>query len=383
MNPRNHLLAPLVLSLPLVGCGEDDSSRAAREPLSFVTFNAGLLAQSQNVEQRMQRIAQDLPSLDADVICLQEVWQPEHVQTITSAVKADYPHAHWSVTAASGSSNCTQTESDLLIGCISAKCPGIEASGMALCAVANCANEYAAVSAGCQQCVLANQTQPPTTIAATCTATGSGSTAYSNQNGLVLLSKHEFIAKDFQALESSFGDRGVLYAQIESSLLPGLHLFCTHLAATLSGVTYPGPHGTWAGERTVQIHALTAYAKSKQQSGTTTVALGDMNTGPTLGSVVGEDPECFTQLDAAGLKAPYLSSSTARCTFCSDNTIIDSTSGVDVLIDHVLFSNLPKNTTTQAKRVFDDPIRLDVAGSAVDTFRSDHYGLMVTAHPKP
>lgn len=381
MNPCKSQLPSLVLSTLLAGCGGDDTDAAAL-PISFVTFNAGLLAQSQNVEARMQTIAHDLPTLQADVVCLQEVWQPEHVQAITAAVKADYPYAHWSVASASGSSSCTQAESDLLIGCINTKCPSVDASGIALCAVANCANEYASVGASCQQCVLANQTLPPTTIVANCTAGSSSANAYVNQNGLVLLSKHEFESKDFLALESSFGDRGVLYARLETKLMPSLHLFCTHLAATLSEVTYPGPHGSWAGERDVQINALAAYVQSKQKAGSTAVALGDMNTGPALGAVVGEDPECFAHLTEVGLTAPYLSSGTAQCTFCSDNTIINSTSGVDVLIDHVLFSDLPRNLSTKAKRVFDDPIHLNVAGSPVDTFRSDHYGVKVTVSPK-
>jgi endonuclease/exonuclease/phosphatase family metal-dependent hydrolase len=312
---------------------------------------------------------------------LQEVWQPEHVNMLVSTVKADFPYAHWSVTAGDGSYGCSQTETDLLVGCINEKCAEVELTAMAGCAVKNCANEYAAVSKGCQRCVLANQTQPPTAIAANCQSSDPNAVAYENQNGLLLLSKHPLKFAEYLGMESSLGDRGVLLARVETGLLPAVDLFCTHLAATLTEVSYTGPYGTWEGERAVQIAALGESLRDKVQNAHTAVVMGDMNCGPGSDDLIAEDSAGFGQLLAVGLQAPYLDSGDAQCTYCSDNTAMSNSGTLGVMIDHVLFSNLPDTTANATRRFFDDPVTLDIGGEAVEAFRSDHYGLMVTVSP--
>jgi endonuclease/exonuclease/phosphatase family metal-dependent hydrolase len=369
------LAGSVLLALFGLGCSGNDSSSAP--PVSFATFNTALVAQAENVEARLEATGRDLPKLNADVVCLQEVWQPEHVDALVEALKDDYPYAHWSAKASEASYGCNQTETDSLIGCIDAKCANVASSGMALCAAANCANEYAAVSKGCQKCVLDNQTLSPATIATNCQSVDPNATAYENQNGLVLLSKNALKSKDLLVLKSSFGDRGVLFARVETELLPTVDLFCTHLAATLGEVTYAGPYGSWSGERAVQINELAEFMQVKQQSDQVGVVMGDMNCGPEADGVVGEDAAGFESLLEIGLDVPYLEGNDLGCTFCSSNTVTGGNTP-DVMIDHVLFSELPKAHVLKSQRVLDKPITVKVDGQNVETYHSDHFGVMVT-----
>jgi endonuclease/exonuclease/phosphatase family metal-dependent hydrolase len=368
----------------LGACSETESDTDASTDglaVSFLTFNTALIAQTGNLEARLDVIAADLPKTNADAVCLQELWQPEHLEAFASRVKSDYPYAHWSVRESGESSGCTKDETATLIGCLTEYCSEVAADQMTACAVTNCANEFTGVSTGCQNCVLNNQALPPTEIATTCESSESKTTAYENQSGLLLLSKYPLKKKDYLALESSFGDRGVLSATIETELLPSVNLFCTHLAATQSGIEYPGEYDSWAGERAVQIDRTIKLMDDRKTNKSTSVLMGDLNCGPGGDGFEGEDTDGFSRLLDAGFTADYLDSTTTKCTFCKDNDLVGADSS-SVLIDHVLFSDLPDSVTQTTTRVFDDSITLDVDGKTLETHRSDHYGLAVTVTGK-
>ncbi len=72
--------------LPLLQCGGDDTASSPVTELSMVTFNAAVaVGLAEYPEQRLAALERDLPGLAADVICLQELWQPENIQRIVWA----------------------------------------------------------------------------------------------------------------------------------------------------------------------------------------------------------------------------------------------------------------------------------------------------------
>lgn len=360
----------------LAACSDSNDASTVHWPVSFLTFNTALVAHTGNLDERLAVIAQDLPTTDADVVCLQELWQPSMIDTLVSLVEKDYPYTHWSVAEGGAAEGCSAGETELLSSCFIENC-GEEAEGdMVTCVVANCADEFTGVSTECQSCVLNNQTLPPVDIAAACELLDENAVAYDNQNGLLLLSKYPLKSKDHRPFDSSFGDRGVLSAQIETALLPSVDLFCTHLAATQTGIPYPGEYGSWEGERAEQIEQLLDFVDEAQSPRAPTVVMGDMNCGPKGNAVVGEDVEGFNRLVASELGAEYLKNELV-CTFCAENTLV-GTGVASVLIDHVLFSGLPDNVQQSMARVFDKPIALEIGNKPVKTYRSDHFGLSVT-----
>jgi endonuclease/exonuclease/phosphatase family metal-dependent hydrolase len=375
------MLSVFVLLAGLLdACGDSDVTSDVpndASAVSFLTFNTALIAQTGNLDERLDMIARDLPNTGADVLCLQEVWQPEHVDALVSKVEAVYPFAHWSVNKAEAAVGCNESETSTLIGCLTEHCANVSSSEKTSCAVKNCANAFTDVSDGCQHCVLANQTLPPEDIATTCASPGEDAAAYENQTGLLLLSKIELTAKDYLAFNSSFGDRGVLSATIATSVLPKVDLFCTHLAATQTEIDYPGTYGSWEGERADQIDSLHGFIEEKRAREDTVVVMGDLNCGPKGDKVVGEDVKGFKRLLESGLTAEYLNDDSVMCTFCSGNSLV-GTSSASVMIDHVLFSNLPDTVHQSVERVFDEPSTIEVDGESLKTYHSDHYGLMVT-----
>src|SRR5690606_13293973 len=110
------------------------------------------------LEQRLGAIEADLPGLDADVICLQEVWQPESIERLANALSGEYPFNHRSVRATGeGGAACTPDEATLLSDCLAENCGEVDREGLPLCAIASCAAPFTQVSPRCQQCIAANQ----------------------------------------------------------------------------------------------------------------------------------------------------------------------------------------------------------------------------------
>jgi endonuclease/exonuclease/phosphatase family metal-dependent hydrolase len=383
MNCR-ALLGICSASLALMHCGSDETDvvRPVRE-LSLVSFNTALgVGLAPYLEQRLDVIEEDLPSLGADVICLQEVWQPENVDRLVNSLAGDYPYTHRSVRATGGGgAACTSSEAELLSNCLADNCSDVEREGVPLCAISNCAATFTEVSTSCQQCIAANQSADDidnqTTI---CGPDGGEAAAYADQTGLVMLSRLPLEATGYVAFESSLGDRGLLDARVRTDFIGEVDVFCTHLAASLSEVPYNGVYGSWEGERLRQIDQLLERVDSVRGEGGSeraAILLGDMNCGPGTPQAAAASPDAFARLVTGGFVAPYADLD-GRCTFCANNPlnglVTDPEEGA--LIDHVLVSSAA-SASFAAARVFDEVISIQADGSSVDTARSDHFGVQV------
>jgi endonuclease/exonuclease/phosphatase family metal-dependent hydrolase len=397
MRFRSAMIVAALGSALVAACGSGDGHWSDTAPMdvTFLTFNTALgVGLSQYLDQRLEAIAADLPGLRADVLCLQEVWQPERVEQLAEALQEELPHAYWSVAPWREDGEgpaCMEAETDALTGCLSDNCSDVSESDLAACAIENCAGEFMNVSLPCQQCILANQSVDVDSVVAACGST-EGASAFKNQNGLMLLSRFPLEDLDYRAFDSSLGDRGVLSARVDHDLLPSLTAFCTHLAATQPEVPYTGDYQSWEGERAHQIEQLLAYVGSRRNGEHAVALMGDMNSGPETDRAAADDPAAFETLTAAGFVSPYAEDDSAACTFCLDNPLIgvpedlesdqDYTPGA--ILDHVMLSGLPDDVEVSSRRVLDDRIEIQADGETVETSRSDHYGVLVTVEgPKP
>ena len=378
------LVSGLALALALCACSGDDSTETgASNSLSLVTLNNAIgVGLAPYAPERLEAILRDLPGLGADVLCLQELWQPDDMDRLTLALAGDYPYTQRAVQISGGGAGaaCTNAEADSLLACLNEHCAGVEKAGLPLCAIASCADAFSAVSMSCQQCVIANQGADDVQhLVQICSAADGEAASYQDQNGLLLLSKLPLEEPDFLRLTSSLGDRGVLSARIATGVAGSVRMYCTHLAATLAEVPYTGPYGSWQGERVEQIERWLDWVGETRGSAEVAVLMGDLNCGPETALARSASPDAYARFVAAGFEDPYADED-GRCTFCSSNPLNAGAGDPDqgALIDHILFSGLASPTPRSATRVFDQPIQIEVGGSTLESAHSDHYGVQVT-----
>ncbi|MEO8185019.1 MAG: endonuclease/exonuclease/phosphatase family protein [Deltaproteobacteria bacterium] len=367
----------------LVAAGGPSESSAANGPLSLASFNAAIgVGLAPHAPERLDAIERDLPSLGADVLCLQELWQPEDLERIAAALASEYPYNHRSVQARGGGAGaaCTDAEATSLLDCLSEHCAAVEQAGLPLCAIASCAPVFTQVGTSCQQCVVANQAADDVNnLVQICSAGDGAAASYEDQTGLLLLSNLPLAEPDFLRLESSLGDRGVLRARLDRGAAGTLDVYCTHLAASLNQVPYTGPYGSWQGERVQQIERFLAWVEETRAPAGTTALLGDLNCGPETSRASSASPDAYARFVRAGFEDPYVESD-GRCTFCANNPLNGSVTDPDegALIDHILLSGLESGSTPTATRILDQLIEIDAGGTPVQTAHSDHYGVQVT-----
>ncbi len=318
-----------LLSLVL-GCETPDE-------ITLVTFNAGLSELFvADTAERAPRVAEAVAELDADVVCLQEVWAREHVDAVIAAT-TELPF----VIAPEPAQELVAGECDAvalapLADCVAAACPD---PPLADCILSNCSAEFDAQEGDCGVCLASNLGSTIDDIVGACT-TETGRFQYGGSYGLVLLSREPLVELERVELDAALNRRAVLRARLES----GLVLSCTHLTA-LEDVPYPADDGSWEQEQDRQIDALVAALADDPAP---RALLGDLNLGPD------EAPMRFERLLALGLGGVL----EGTCTFCSDNPLVDREAR-SVTIDHILVDG---GETT--------PTRILDGGRL-----SDHYGV--------
>ena len=370
----------------LAACGGDDDSGASSgqedagdaASVELVTFNAGLARGFVDLaEERVDAVADAVAGLDADVVALQEVWEPADVALVQEAADAA---GYESVTfldpapETSGEPACPAGELDELEPCVRTRCADVPVGELAACVLAECGAEYGGVCESCQSCLAANVGQSIDTVVTTCEA-GAALYAYGGSFGIGLLSRLPVLEEEHLVFDSSLNRRAVLYAELDAGEGQSLHVFATHLSAVFTDIPYPGD-GTWEEEQADQIRRLLALVDERVPEGEPVALLGDLNTGPPAGDLPGEVADNFRLLTDAGFSSAYLDGADPACTYCADHPLV-SDEVSSVVIDHILVRGLD-SAGSAASRTLDAGITVEQDGERVDTALSDHYGLTTT-----
>jgi len=366
-----HVGSVALLALIATACG---SSGTSPHVSRLATFNAGLARNYVPLaEDRVTPVTQALAALDADVLCLQEVWEEGDTAQIHAGTKATYPHAFDVFTQENASTTpaCTAAETDPLKACVDAQCKGVV--DLATCALSKCNAEVIAVSKGCLLCLQSNIAKGVDGLMKAC-AEGSSSFFEGGRNGVRLLSRVPLTATDHLVLESYFIRYVALYARVELATGP-LHVFCTHLQADMN-LPYLGAKGSFVAEQVFEIEQLLAWIETKAGKEPTAL-LGDLNCGPARPpDLDGEVPQSYARFPAAGFKVPHVDRK-GECTWCKSNTLHGG-AGPNNIIDHVMLRHadaLAASATT--RRLFAEPVTIPLASGVTETSLSDHFGLLV------
>ncbi len=373
-----HLALALILAAPVAACGDDGGDLTISEPFSIATYNVGLAHGFVDyAEQRRDVLGAVLAEIDADVICLQEVWLQEDIDAVLAATGADYPHEHhvFLEDTTVGAPACGLDEATPLRECVDANCDGVAAGELFGCVQAHCIELFLAVSGGCQGCMATQLGNPVEEIFSHCT-TGSSLYSYDGASGVIMLSKHAFSATHHAKLDSSLTQRAVLGATLT---LPGdlsADVYCTHIAADLSAtISYQGAYESFEGENTAQAEAIVEFVDATSSGADLTFITGDFNSGVAVGGdIVAELPNAaYRVLVEAGYVADMPLSADAACTYCADNTLIPDSAN-SVLIDHVFSKGLPSGHVTST-RIGTGLVEIVDGNQTVQTNPSDHYGV--------
>lgn len=354
------------------------------DPGDFVTYNTGLARGFiPFAVERTAVIAETLARSDHNVLCLQEVFQDEDVQTIIDGVKGRYPHSFWVPTDdPSGSTPaCNADEVADALACITANGCETDPEGLITCAINNCSAEIFGLQATnevCFNCLAANTSLETVAEIEEACLSGGGIFRDAGRNGVLLLSTLPLQNTDVLDFlnESFLTRRVVLYAEVERPVLGPVNVFCTHLTSDLSAIApYSGNFASYEEEQAFQVTSMRAWMDEKAGPGGLVVGLGDFNTGPEIPpDIVGELPANYATLVGSDLSSPYVESASPECTFCNDNTLQTEPTN-DVLIDHVLLRGMPTNAAFEARRLFTERVTID--GVPGESNLSDHFGVGV------
>ncbi len=377
----------VLILLSAYSCGGEDSDEENEEipGTVFATYNTGLaLGYVSYAPEREPLIGEALAGLEADVICLQEVWTEDSAKALIAAADAGFKYSWYELTleesTGPGEPACTDEEADPLESCVDEFCSDVDAANITGCVLQNCADAFGALSQECSGCVVANIGKSVDEILAICkegTEGSAGEFAYEGHNGLLLLSKYELKNPEFKTFESYLNRRVVLNAEI--TIEDGTRtadVFCTHLTANLSDVNYAGEYDSWAAEQAMQIDGLIAYIDEQTDEEHVAVLMGDLNCGPEMTDVVDELPENYAKFTDAGFIDPYVESEASECTWCAENPLTGN-DAVNNVIDHVMFKGVTDGLDYEVKRLFDQPVEIDSDGETVTSRLSDHYGVSV------
>tara|TARA_R110001599_G_scaffold353231_1_gene591029 strand:- start:110870 stop:112099 length:1230 start_codon:yes stop_codon:yes gene_type:complete len=402
MSPTNNttllqtVLAVAALAI-LTACSDGGNNnkkdQAVRtDTLSITSYNVGLaLNFVAFTDERLVANEALLADSDSDVICLQEVWLDEQVETLTKALEGNYPEIY-TVPAEqilSEAAACNNEDIGEFTQCVNNQCPGLRGAELVSCVPTQCSDSLFQLPPVCLDAVIGSVGIPDVTVDAVIDAVTqpAGKFAFGGALGLILASKYPLEAREFQDLidDSTSNHRGALYAEI--NLNDQAHVVgCTHPTANLS-IDYPasGKHASWEGENRFMQEQMIAFANAKAGDNPILFA-GDFNCSIANASN-GVDAD-FAENCELWLRDGFADPAAEQlpCTFCSEeNLILQAGGGTgNYLLDHIFVKNLVTTSPIVADRVFDDPVSIEATippsellpdDSPTMTHPSDHFGV--------
>ncbi len=352
-----------------LGCGD-----ACPTPMRFATFNLGLAHGAVKLAtERLPGIVDALASSDADVVCLQEVWEDADAEALMGELAEVYPHSFREATVSNEHKyfECTTSALELwsLKSCVDDEC---QTQSLFQCVGEGgaCRDPYTSIPDDCKRCLAANALSPAKCLLRAPT------TAYGGRNGLLVLSRHPLEDARYEDYDTGILRRGVISARVKD-----YEVLCTHMTSDLADVPpYPAdemPFASWSEEHMAQVERLSEMAADDRCA----VLMGDMNAGPGTNTITPELGSHYDAFLAHGYSEPWMD---PVCTFCSTNPLVCIDDGANeqtcaeqssLWLDHIFFTSACSGGASY-RRVFDQPIDVESNGEQVQTRLSDHYGLM-------
>jgi endonuclease/exonuclease/phosphatase family metal-dependent hydrolase len=390
------------------------------------TFNVALAGAFIPFEmERRQPISDAIAASDADILCLQEVWEQADKEAIRDAVAETFPHAALfddnldtivdDPTDQQGEEPPTPMgvpcpdqdvgddnildQMNQAIDCLKANCSTIPDSEegrttSAECAAAACVGEVAGLlfgNAEQQRCYASVITQLPTEtfgyMREASATIENQDLAFRGQNGVMILSRHPLKDATNWVIPGTWNRRNFLSATVELPNGAELDTYCNHLTPIFNptGInTFPytgqygdgmtGPEG-WQAEQELQAQKLIDYV-SDISGARPAVILGDLNAGHAFPAqdIVAEGEATLDLLETAFTPA-YTADYAPLCTFCSTNPVTNPTDdplATSGWIDHIQLYNLSVDAVLSTERIYDEDV-VPVGGEMVPL--SDHFGM--------
>lgn len=382
---------------PQDGAAPEDAARGSAgpkqaSPFRVATYNGGLaMGVLKYVDERAEPSIRALAAQPVDLLCVQEFWLEEHWQQLVSATSSTLPNT-FRLPPGHEDGGCTPQETDPLVACAAESCAGLTQHALLPCLLQRCAARLTSLSPECFNCLSANPRQGPDELARACLRARTNSAAgarpparaggaaaveaYSGASGTAVLTSAEILERDALLLPSAIDRRAVLYTRLSPPSVGELHVFCTHLTASMEGVPHPR-NTSWQKDQSAQIDALLDYVDRKTGGRGATLLLGDLNTGPAVApSISARLPAHYNRLLARGFVNPYASQKDAKCTYCFDNPLDGGKGTRGLLIDHVLLRGLEGDA--YGAQIMRSSLTIEAGKKKVKSGFSDHYGLLVT-----
>ncbi|XP_050413525.2 uncharacterized protein LOC126827985 [Patella vulgata] len=348
---------------------------------TIATFNTGLTPRLSEYEVRRKMIPAVVASLNADVICLQELWFEDDIKSVTEAAANEKFDSYSSLNSAVNpistktSSLWTRTLQAIsdtpcltwrllpFLTCQFWYCRSKGKMELLQCMMKNCLSYVNAMPQECLSCIVIGYADPSTGVGR-CVPLFHKYRRFNNQ-GLLLLSKMKIIS----ARKQTFIDekvkeilpRGYIEAKIDGIGT----VICTHLTTNFSStkyeynLKYSSPKEQHADEISHLCETF-KYRHGKH------IIMGDLNTGPLSEKrdLWGDFPNNYKMFHRCGYTSSY-EENNGTCTYCTYNSIQNNTTR-GKLLDHILLTGQsyknPKKIFTRRRK-----------GKNL----SDHFGIQV------
>ncbi|GAB4417359.1 MAG: hypothetical protein OHK0056_26230 [Bacteriovoracaceae bacterium] len=363
-------LPTLLLTLSLSAIGAE---------IKVMTYNLGLAHTFVSyAEERLPELAKAIAQSDAEVMCLQEVWEKDDRNKILSAIEESYADVFMTKIKNKKSEHAPTCKIGDLFGkgkfvsCMQTQCKGLDGDEFTDCIINKCGDSLRALKASNRECATSLMAQvgknPILSLLQLLNPLKKATLfAYKGSNGLMLLSKSPLKNKeviDWSSI-STLNRRQALKASIEKEGKK-IDVVCTHLTSDLEKtVPYTGVFESWGEENMAQIQSL----KKKTIASEHLIVMGDMNCSV---SSAGISPELENNCLELGLGLEdVLPKFSNDCTFCGTNTLNDADT-LNTQIDHIYVRGL---VAKDAQVTMQEPVTIKTKEGEVKSHLSDHFAI--------
>ncbi|MFI5390980.1 MAG: hypothetical protein ACHQYQ_06430 [Bacteriovoracales bacterium] len=338
-----------------------------QEQLSVITYNMSL---KNGDESRLPDMVRDLKNLDADVLCLQDVYNiPKVIKEL------NYPYSHyiessenffikgvcpvWEIFRKGNPfycrlKNCSDFVGNNLISCLLEKCN--ESLNQIKQVNNNCAQAFISHVNGNTLNDIFDLINPFKALP---------KFLEKGSPGLLLLSKFQLKNKDFSDFStiSTVRNRGALVADVE-----GFRIICANTSSPLDGPTYMGSFSSREEENKIQIEKMKKWLTGKND-----VIIGNLNCSrPVQYTDIRENYSKNCEgFDELNLEEPIYSK--PECTYCPYNNLVENKERGGLILDNVFISeNSLIDVEVVMKNIMEN-----------ESFMSDHFGVRVILKKNP